>query len=213
MEDVGAVAGRFLAPAFFVAVALLARVAWPAAGFGGLALLCLVVSLLNPLSPLRAGRDYENRDEARVLADRGISDERGFYYRRRGLLARDPERNLTAGSGCREDSTPVVIRSVCGELGYEGFSACRGTFLADRCALSDSLLARMPMIDPTQWRVGHYFRRVPRGYRKSLEQDANLLMDPAHHALYEDIRLATRAPLFAPGRLGAIWRLNVYPRR
>lgn len=206
-------AGRLLAPPFFAAVALLARVAWPAAGFGGLALLCLVVSLMNPLSPLRAGRDYENRDEAQVLADRGISDERGFYYRRRGLLAREAERELTAGSRCREDSAPVVIRSVCGELGYESFSACRATFLADRCALSDPLLARMPMIDPTRWRVGHYFRRVPRGYRDSLEQDANLLAAPAHHALYEDIRLATRAPLFAPGRFGAIWRLSVYPRR
>lgn len=205
---------RFLALPLFVAVGLLARVSWPAPAFAGLAFVCLALSLASPLSPLRAGPDYENRDEARVLADRGISDERGFYYQRRGLLARDPERELVAGSACREEDAPrVEIRSVCGELGYEGFAACPETFLADRCALSDPLLARMPMIDATQWRVGHYFRRVPRGYRDSLEQDENLLVDPRHRALYDDIRLATRAPLFAEGRLGAIWRLNVYPRR
>lgn len=203
-------AGRFLAVPFFAAVGILVRASWPAAGFGGLALVCLVISLVNPLSPLRAGRDYENRDGVRVMADRGISDERGFYYQRRGLLARDPERDLTAGSACQPGGAPAVIRSICGELGYEGFTGCRETFLADRCALSDPLLARTPMRDPTRWRVGHYFRRVPRGYRDSLEQDENLLFDPAHHALYEDIRLATRAPLFAEGRWAAIWRLLVY---
>jgi hypothetical protein len=66
----------------------------------------------------------------------------------------------------------------------------------------------MPMIDPTRWRVGHYFRRVPRGYRLSLEENANRIVDPAHHELYDDIRAATRDPLFAPGRLEAIVRLN-----
>ena len=104
-----------------------------------------------------------------------------------------------------------MIRDVCGELGYEGFTGCRERMLVDRCALSDPLLARMPMIDPERWRVGHYFRRVPRGYRQSLEQDENLLVDPAQRELYDDIRSATRDPLFSPGRFGAIWRLSTRP--
>jgi arabinofuranosyltransferase len=204
-------AGRFLALPFLASVLLISRIHWPSRAFGAAALACGALSLTNPLSPLRAGSDYENRDEARVIADRGISDERGFYYARRGLLSPTREAELVAGAHCTEAARPedrIVIRSVCGELGYESFTGCRDTFLADRCALSDALLARMPMIDTTHWRVGHYFRRVPKGYRESLERDENLLVLPLHRALYDDIRLATRAPLFADGRLAAIVRLN-----
>lgn len=204
-------AGRFLALPFLAGVAALVHLRWPASRFGALAAVCLALSLVHASAPLRAGPDYSVRDEEQIVADRGISDERGFYYPRRGLLAPEAERDLHAGSKCTGNGAAVVVRNVCGELGYEGFTACRGDFLADRCALADPLLARMPMIDPVHWRVGHYFRRVPRGYRESLERDANLLVDPAHHALYDDIRSATRAPLFAAGRWEAILRLNLRP--
>jgi len=209
-------AGRLLALPFFAAVFVLVGVPLPRLALGGLFAQAVLVSLLNPLSPLRAPTAYENRDPDRVVADRGISDERGFYYARRGLLSESRESDLRAGSRCAEPE--VVVRSVCGELGYEGFTGCRDTFLADRCALADPLLARMPMIDPEHWRVGHYFRRVPKGYRESLERDENLLENPRHRALYDDVRLATRAPLFAPGRWAAIARLSfamepVQPRR
>jgi arabinofuranosyltransferase len=201
-------AGRFLALPFFAALILALRVDWPEPAWIGTGLACLAVSLVNPLAPLRSGPDYDNRDQEEVIANRGISDERGFYYKRRGLLSPHRETRITAGWQCRGEPASVVIRDVCGELGHEAFTGCRERFLVDRCALSDALLARMPMIDPNNWRVGHYFRRVPRGYRQSLEQGSNDLVDPSHRALYEDIRRATRDPLFAPGRGGAIWRLS-----
>ena len=200
-------AGRFLVFPFLMAVGVAIRAEWPEPALAAVGAACIALSLLNPLSPLRSGPDYENRDEATVIADRGISDERGFYYRRRGLLSPHRESGLTAGWQCRGEPEAVVIRDVCGELGFEAFTGCRERFWVDRCALSDPLLARMPMIDPVRWRVGHYFRRVPRGYRQSLEQDTNALVDPSQRALYDDIRTATRDPLFAPGRLGAVWRL------
>ncbi len=201
-------AGRFLAMPFLAGVVLLSRLDWPAPVFLVFGLGCVAVSLANPLSALRSGPDYENRNEEQVLADRGISDERGFYYPRWGLLAPDREDVLVAAAHCNAEDDAVVIRSVCGLLGYDGFAGCRETFLADRCALSDALLARMPLIDPARWRVGHYFRRVPRGYLDSLEEDANRLVDPDPRALYDDIRRVTRDPLLASGRFAAIWRLN-----
>lgn len=204
-------AGRFLALPLLAAVVLLLRIDWPESAVTGLGTLCVAISLANPLAPLRSGPDYDNRDPETVIANRGISDERGFYYQRRGLLSPHRETHLTAGWQCRGDPDAVVIRDVCGELGYEAFTGCRERFVVDRCALSDPLLARMPMIDPDQWRVGHYFRRVPRGYRQSLEQDANLLVDPRHRALYDDVRRATRDPLLSSGRFGAIWRLTTRP--
>ena len=202
--------GRFLAAPFFVAVVALSRLAvprWVLAGFAGA---CILASLSSPLSPLRAGSDYANHDEQEIIDNRGISDERGFHYQRTGLLARAPERVVVPGGRCGEEAEPVVIRTVCGDLGDAAFTGCRGLFLADRCALSDPLLARMPMIDPTQWRVGHYFRRVPRGYRESLVEDENRIVDPGVRALYADIRAASRAPLFETGRIAAIVRLNTH---
>jgi arabinofuranosyltransferase len=200
--------GRFLSVPFFAAVVMLVvvpvRRGVPAIVAAG----CLALSLSSPLSPLRSGANYENRDERMVLENRGISDERGFYYPRRGLLSASRSGGLRPGSNCDSDAETVVVRSVCGELGYDAFTGCRSLVLADRCALSDPLLARMPMIDATHWRVGHYFRRVPRGYRESLEQDENLIADAEIRRLYDDIRLATRAPLLGPGRFGAILRLN-----
>lgn len=202
--------GRFLAAPFFVAVIVLSRLAVPHWMLGCIAGACILASLSSPLSPLRAGSDYVNRDEQEIIENRGISDERGFYYLQRGLLASAPEKILLPGANCGEEAQPVVIRTVCGDLGHAGFTGCRALFLADRCALSDPLLARMPMIDPTRWRVGHYFRRVPRGYRESLVEDANRIVDPRVYALYDDIRAATRAPLFETGRLAAILRLNTH---
>jgi arabinofuranosyltransferase len=201
--------GRLLSLPFFVSLLVLADLPAPAWGRVALAAFCVALSLSSSLSPLRSGPGYENREEQEILQNRGISDERGFYYGRRGLLSPGRESELRAGSACRESDPRVVIRNVCGDLGYVGFTSCAGNFIADRCALSDPLLARMPMIDPTSWRVGHYFRRVPRGYRESLEANVNLLEAPRIRALYDDILKATRGPLFAGGRLSAIVRLTL----
>ena len=89
-------AGRFLAMPFLAGVVLLSRLDWPAPVFLVFGLGCVAASLANPLSALRSGPDYENRNEEQVLADRGISDERGFYYPRWGLLAPDREDVLVA---------------------------------------------------------------------------------------------------------------------
>ena len=200
--------GRFLAVSLFLSVLVLR--ALPAPGWSQLAIgmLCVAISLSSPLSPLRSGSDYENRDQQQVQENRGISDERGFYYATGGLLSPDRHSELRAGAACRVEGPTVLIRGACGLLGYEGYTACRDALLTDRCALSDPLLARMPMVDAVRWRVGHYFRLIPLGYRQSLESGANQIVDPDVRTLYDDIRTVTRAPLFAPGRFSAIVRLN-----
>jgi arabinofuranosyltransferase len=207
--------GRFLAVPFFLSVLVLKELPAPAWSRAAVGTLCISLSLSSPLSPLRSGPDYENRDEQQVQRNRGIADERGFYYLNGGLLSPHRHSGLRAESACRDEGPTVLIRGVCGQLGYEGYTACSDAFLTDRCALTDPLLARMPMIDTNQWRVGHYFRRVPRGYRESLESDANQIAYPGIRTLYDDIRIVTRAPLFASGRLSAILRLNTrdYPVR
>ena len=77
----------------------------------------------------------------------------------------------------------------------------------DVLALTDPLLARLPTID--RWRIGHFRRWLPAGYLESLLTNSNEIEDPAVRRLFEDLRLATRAPLASSKRWRAILRLNL----
>lgn len=113
---------------------------------------------------------------------------------------------------------PVLVKGGVGLLGYK---LGRSVHILDYHGLGDPLLARLPAAEddpvlelliprlaPLHWRVGHYLRRVPSGYARSLSADRNAITDPSLSKLLEDLRLVTRGPLFAPGRLAAVWRLN-----
>jgi arabinofuranosyltransferase len=89
---------------------------------------------------------------------------------------------------------------VWGAIGYLSVRAGSGAHIIDPYALADPLLARLPMT-PHAWRIGHFYRELPAGYRESISQDANLLSDPQLHARYERIRRLTRAPLLDHQRL------------
>jgi len=56
------------------------------------------------------------------------------------------------------------------------------------------------------------YRKIPAGYIRTLRSGKNQLRDPRAAALMDDLLLATRGPLLAPGRAGAIWRLNLEHR-
>ena len=91
--------------------------------------------------------------------------------------------------------------------GFNGYYAGPEVHLVDRLALGDPLLARLPVPRDWDWRVGHYERAIPAGYVESLISERNEVEDPGIARLYDRIRLATRGPLLAPGRLNAIVRL------
>ena len=60
--------------------------------------------------------------------------------------------------------------------------------------MPDPLLARLPAAYSPEWRIGHFRRMIPNGYRESLELGTDLLTDNGLRPLYDDIRLITRAP-------------------
>ena len=59
------------------------------------------------------------------------------------------------------------------------------------------------------WRIGHFVRPVPEGYLETLEDGTCQLASEPLAEYWEALARATRAPLFARGRLGAILRLNL----
>jgi len=96
-------------------------------------------------------------------------------------------------------------------------------YMTDQGALADPLLPYMGVdwerskgytsyvlkTKVGDWRIGHLQRKIPEGYRESLQQDKNLIKDPEIHELYDKILLVVRGKdLFSKERLEAIWELN-----
>lgn len=192
--------GRFFAAPLWLGLLALARVPLDGRRLAAVGVVALAVGLANPRAPLRAGPAY-----ARAAPLGGVVDERGYYWRATGLLV-DRRERLPPEFTARADDPRVVVKSVIGQYGY---TAGPGRHVIDRLGLADPLLARLPVEDPQRWRIGHYRRAVPDGYLASVAAGRNEIVDPAIHDLYEDVRLATRAPLLAPGRAGALLRLNL----
>ncbi|MCB1035851.1 MAG: hypothetical protein KDD47_18670 [Acidobacteria bacterium] len=135
----------------------------------------------------------------------GIVDERGVYSRHLSLIElmrRAPP--VRAAEGAVSEGKSV---------GRQGYEAGLDQILIDHHGLTDPLLARVGAIRP--WRIGHFERTLPAGYRDSLERGENLVRNPRIHSLYEDILRVARGPLWNGERFRAIVRLNLrrdFPR-
>lgn len=203
--------GRFLVAPLVATVALAApllprgRPGWAVAG-------ALLLGLLAPRNPVTAPvmPPYETWF-------RGIADERGYYYAGTGLLPRlrpgfQEHEYIQAGRKARaimEQQGEAFQAVEC--IGFFGYYAGPRLYVIDVMALSDPFLARLPVsrpADPRSWRIGHFTRELPPGYRETISTGVNRLEDPRLARLHDDLRLVTAGPLLAPERWGAIWRLN-----
>jgi arabinofuranosyltransferase len=217
--------GRFLTAPLFCSVALLARtrVRWPGAVLSAIAAAALAA--LGPHPPLTSGGDFGTPRELFGLPQApglaahrdaaGVADERWFYYQTTGLLGGEGAGLLGGGARAAEhpwartgrearERAPTLL--VLGNIGLVGYYAGPQVAIIDTRALSDPLLARLPVSG--DWRIGHFTRELPPGYRQSVASGRNLIQDPELAALYDSLVLVTRADLFAPGRFAEIWRLN-----
>ena len=159
--------GRFLSYSYFVSVILwisqlehVARPTWKA--LAGLALCGYLV--LYPHTPFNSPTTHSNQ-----LIRLGIADERGIYFPRLSLiqyLKRDTRipyfpvtENAVLGRQLKASSERVTVDS---DLGVLGYHAGIDKIIVDPLALSDPLLARMPVRG--NWRIGHFPREIPDGY-------------------------------------------------
>lgn len=147
------------------------------------------------------------------IGDNGIADERRFYYRDTGLLRAFEGRPMPAHKWAREGrerrlSAPTI--KAMGSIGFEGYFAGPKQVTIDLCALADPLLARLPPVAACGgWRVGHYGRSLPPGYRQSVRTGQNQIADKDLAEYYDRLCLVTRGRLLDPGRLLEIVRFNL----
>jgi arabinofuranosyltransferase len=210
--------GRFLTVPFFASCAWIAARPLFARWSAALPAAALLVALgfLAGRPPVTSGPEYGGAgfdgDEGMV---RGVADERGFYYAWSGLL-RSPKFDEPAVA--EQLHGPLEFRrppdggagevKVLSQLGFYGFASPRLRHVADLFALVDPLLARLPAMDPWDYRVGHYRRKFPDGYLETLQSGENRIADPRLRAYYDELRLVVRGPLFTQERWRAIARLN-----
>jgi arabinofuranosyltransferase len=203
--------GRMLGGAFLVAAVLVVRglAAWPARVVWAVAATALVAAILLPRTPLNTPASLDDQ----TVRDR-LADERAYYFQATSLWVRlrtpadqFPAHEWTRRGRAAANRDDRVVGAQ--NLGFFGHAAGTDKILVDLYAIADPLLARIPVRSvPDDWRPGHLKRSPPAGYARSLRSGENELRDPTLRALYADVRLATAAPLLAPGRVGAVWRLT-----
>jgi arabinofuranosyltransferase len=202
--------GRLFSVPFFCAVALLSGIFPPSPkAWAPIAVIIVSLGLFAPNSPWRSGPGYGlNRDN--LFDPHIIADERGYYFQRLGLYrtdgigGTDGDPEAIRGRAARAKGRHVVKG---GSIGVFGYYAGPEVHIVDELALADPLLARLPLRS-TYWRIGHFARRLPDGYYKSLQTGRDVIEDPGLRKFSNAIRTVTRGPLVAPGRLAEIWRLN-----
>lgn len=201
--------GRFFTAPFFVAAWVLVQCDEEDESrvMGGVCLAAVLASVFCYPPPLLSGTAY-GRDPEQVEHRDGIIDERAFYYPYTGLLVvratGDPAAHYYAQQGVAlaESGRSVVSLRAIGMRGYYGGP---GVHIIDTCALADPLLARLPIDATDDWRIGHFVRALPEGYRESVELNVNLLSDSTLADYYTAVRTVTRGDLFDSQRLSAIW--------
>jgi arabinofuranosyltransferase len=204
--------GRFLTLPLLAAVALLLALTGDAARMTAirpsprlapiLAALVLFLAAIGHLPVLLAGSP--TGDAARRDGD--IADERAYYTPHTGLFAdRVPHPWAEQGLALRA-AGPAVVEH--GNVGFLGYHAGPAVHIIDRNGLTDPLLARLPVRDPADWRIGHFRRDVPAGYADTLRGGQNVIQDANLAAYFDVLSLVTRGPLWNAERLGEVWQLS-----
>ena len=98
-----------------------------------------------------------------------------------------------------------ILRSVPGITIYYNSDL----YLNDQYALGDPFLSKLPAVREDNWRIGHMWREVPKGYYETVYYEENLLEDENLREYLEVIRLITRGKLFDKDRIQAIIDINL----
>jgi arabinofuranosyltransferase len=211
------VGGDFMSGRFFAMPLLIAALVFVRTMPGGRAAAALGAALvaynvMTPLAPIKTRASYDGAWPWRQ--QNGIKDERGHYHQITNVLFYAPFRTLPDHQWFREGisfrNSPDKV-SVQGSIGFFGFNAGPAKYVVDRNALSDPLLARLPVSESLYFEffAGHFFRELPEGYLESRREGKNLVVDPLIHDYYDKLLNVAAGPIFTRARARDIWDLNL----
>jgi arabinofuranosyltransferase len=166
-------------------------------------------SFRSPLIASNANLYYSNFP---VFDGNGIADERLFYinpnrnkgFVENGFLNPGYYSKFAGEKWYFVGFKKVVVADLLGETGY-----MKGPnfYLTDHYALSDPLLARLP-IQNKNWRIGHFYRDFPEGYLDTLGTNENMIVDPELALYYSKLKTIISGPILDWQRVIEIWKFN-----
>ncbi len=205
--------GRFFAAPLFLAVTILGcmelnlNLLTVCTGIAGASLLGLAA----PNPALFTGNDYGTKPlKFQARPTDGVGDERHFYYQGCGLRQYErgkimPRHEWFTYIGRLFKDSPGIQRI--GADGMIGLGAGPRNYLIDVFAITDPLLARLPMAG-TMFRIGHFRRNVPAGYIATIKTGEDQFLDQNIGTYYRHLSRVIRGPIFSKERWQSIWLLN-----
>ena len=147
-----------------------------------------------------------------------ISDERKGYFKYTSLVD-NAISYITVGDMCiREAWNEQGIREL-REANYPGgvIDNAPGIsvyyypdmYIVDKYALADPFLTKLPAVMDDNWRIGHMYRDIPKGYLNTLLYNRNMIEDEDLAKYLDIIRLITRGNLFDKERIDAVIHMNL----
>ncbi len=215
--------GRFFSAPFLMAtlafVLLIDRYLCSKKMFWSVLSIIVLLGFSSRTNPLFKTKNYgiAKKDSKPAINNHGIADEQMFYFQSTALLCwkkdETPPYKLSlikrdlkqVGLDLKKRAPALSLQVV---IGVTGYFAGHETHIIDLLALSDPLLARQPIKDKNNWRIGHFKRAVPDGYPRSIQTGRNMIKDKKTAELYEKIKIVTQGPLFTFERIKAILYLN-----
>ena len=132
-----------------------------------------------------------------------IADEKAYYHQDMGVFS--PRRSWPKPRHPATKKPDHAYHSC--SVGTRGLTRPQVYWIND-CALVDGFIARLPAIQNPEWRIGHHYRAIPKGYEEYLTMDKEL-PNKSLQPLLDDITQAVSGDLFTEERWKAIVRLNV----
>jgi arabinofuranosyltransferase len=177
-----------------------------------LAALFAVIFLLEGWS-LTVNPSFLNTQEkvfSELIDTHGIADEQTIYVSEAGLVGSSFDeiqpRSIHVYEGIEHQQQGWHVFSDV-NMGYLGYFAGPNVHIVDQYGLADPLLARIPF-SGDEWRPGHFFHALPKGYLDTIIQGKNIISDPALAEYYDVLHLVTQGSLFSRNRLIVIWKFN-----
>ena len=207
--------GRYFSLPLLVAVILLSTFEIKSIKLcGGSLIAILGIGLLPFFTTLERRPSYsENRENNLVFMDsHKIADERLVYSDRTGLLiavqGNSPKVVYSQEAWKYTPGYPREVHVV-GAMGLNGYRDGPNIHVIDVNGLADPLMARMPLEDNQNWRIGHFHHIMPEGYEETLSSGNNMILDASVALYYDKLSFVVKGPLWNWDRILEIWNLNI----
>lgn len=204
-------AGRFFSVPFLLSALLLAAAPKRRVSAHAAVALLVVLNVVNPIAPLKTIPFSDIGWPWRL--QNGVKDERGAHHKTVNPLTYEVFRVMPDNPLAREGRSMAASAEkvfVHPWIGLIGYYAGPAKYIIDPNALSDPLLARLPVGQEFYFEfwVSHWTRTLPAGYIESRRTGTNEVADPRIHDFFDRILNVTEGPILSAARFRNIVALN-----